>query len=535
MKLLKSIFSVLILMVFVLLIVGCKKEEVTYTVTFNSDGGSVVESQTIKEGELAVKPANPTKEGYTFVDWYNGEAAFSFETAITADLELTAKWEENVPAPEPQIFTVEFVTNGDTEVSNQMIGEGGKVLKPTDPAKTGYTFLGWYDGETLWDFETVVTSDLTLTAKWEQLSYTITFNSDGGSSVDSQTVNYNEKITKPTDPTKEGFVFVGWYDGETLWNFNLLTVKKDITLTAKWEEEGTNPPAPNTFTVTFNSNGGSNVASQNIEEGGVAVKPTDPTQTGYAFLGWYDGTTLFDFNTVITANITLTAKWEAINRTVTFNSDGGSDVSQQIVLDGSKATKPTNPTKEGFTFDGWYDGTVLFNFNTAITSDITLIAKWTPITYKVTFNSDGGSNVDNQIVDYNGKAIKPTDPTKGGYTFIGWYLENAAFDFDTVLTGDLILTAHWEEDLTNNVVTAVYITLNTKTYAYASSSGKYTATMRANDWINIVIDINLEEGFIFGDEVVLYVNDVQVDTSTYSISGDTITYTTDDPNWSAPF
>jgi uncharacterized repeat protein (TIGR02543 family) len=142
-------------------------------------------------------------------------------------------------------------------------------------------------------------------------------------------------------------------------------------------------------TVTFNSNGGSSVPSQNIASGGKAVRPTAPTRAGYTFDGWYEDeslSNLWDFNTVVMGNMTLYAKWSPINSqtsyTVTFNSMGGSNVPSQTVVTGGKVVKPTNPTRGGYFFTGWYkdsDYNQIWNFNTGlVTSDITLYAEWVP-------------------------------------------------------------------------------------------------------------------------------------------------------------
>ena len=158
------------------------------------------------------------------------------------------------------------------------------------------------------------------------------------------------------------------------------------------------------YTVSFNSNGGTEVKSQKVESGKKATKPANPTKQAiatetYAFENWYtstdNGTTLsdtaFDFNTPITKDITLYAKWavNAVTHTVSFDTKGGSDVASQTIVHGNKATKPADPTKtetktEAFVFAGWYTstdgGTTLsetaFDFDTAITDNISLYAKW---------------------------------------------------------------------------------------------------------------------------------------------------------------
>ena len=206
-----------------------------------------------------------------------------------------------------------------------------------------------------------------------------------------------------------------------------------------------------TYTVTFNTNGGTEVASQKIESGKTATEPTAPTKDGFTFGGWYtdsDFTTAFSFSTEITANITLYAKWIDANKTVytvTFNSDGTE--TKQTVAEGEKASKPTDPTKTGYTFAGWYNGETAFDFNTAITANITLTAKWSAITYSITYALDGGTNADANPATYTIESddITLSSASKTGYTFSGW--QNA--DGETVskiakgTTGDITLTALW--------------------------------------------------------------------------------------------
>lgn len=138
--------------------------------------------------------------------------------------------------------------------------------------------------------------------------------------------------------------------------------------------------------------------------------------------------------------------------TVTFNTDGGSSVDSQIVDKGEKATKPSpDPTKIGYTFVNWYQEaafTNVFNFNSAINADTTIYAKFTINEYTVTFNSNGGSEVAAQTVEYDSKATKPADPTKDGYTFDNWYSDEeltTVFDFDTKITANKTLYAKWTE------------------------------------------------------------------------------------------
>lgn len=187
------------------------------------------------------------------------------------------------------------------------------VSMPADPVKEGYTFVGWYyDSEykTAYDGEPIY-ADTQLYAKFEINRYIVTFNSDGGSAVASQTVDWNTSATLST-PTRDGYAFKGWFlpNGTQYTN---QAIKADTTLTAKWER--------NRFTVTFKSDGGSVIENQTVNLNGT-VDIVTPTKTGYNFVGWYmaDGTKYE--NQPVTDDLTLTAHWEVIMCTVTFYVDG---------------------------------------------------------------------------------------------------------------------------------------------------------------------------------------------------------------------
>ena len=218
------------------------------------------------------------------------------------------------------------------------------------------------------------------------------------------------------------------------------------------------------YTVTFDSYGGTPVPpAQEVEYGLTATKPADPTLKGYTFAFWYLGedeqnATAYDFNTPVTENITLTAKWNINKYTVTFDSYGGTPVPPaQEVEYGLTATKPADPTLKGYTFAFWYLGedeqnATAYDFNTPVTENITLTAKWNINKYTVTFDSYGGTPVPPaQEVEYGLTATEPAAPEKTGYTFDGWYLGEAEepFSFDTTITSDITLTAKWHVTLHN--------------------------------------------------------------------------------------
>ena len=234
------------------------------------------------------------------------------------------------------------------------------------------------------------------------------------------------------------------------------------------------------FTVTFNLNyDGSTNKTQGVASGSAVEKPEPPTRDGYIFGGWYtdtDCTNEYDFAIGVTADITLYAKWTVNTYTVTFNTDGGSAVDSQTVNYNSTATTPTAPTKEGYTFAGWYTDTGctnVYDFSAAVTESITLYAKWTVNTYTVTFETNGGSAVTSQTVNYNSTATTPTAPTRNGYTFGGWYTDEnctAAYIFSTSVTADIILYAKWTEETASDTVYTDFATLKNAIGAVAAGS-----------------------------------------------------------------
>ena len=282
-------------------------------------------------------------------------------------------------------------------------------------------------------------------------TYTVTFDSNGGSDVAAQSIEEGQKAAKPADPTKAGYDFKGWTLNGSAYDFNT-AVTGDITLVAVWEAQQI---APTMYTVTFDSNGGSDVAAQSIEEGQKAAKPADPTKAGYDFKGWTLNGAAYDFNTAVIGDITLVAAWEAQQvaptmYTVTFDSNGGSDVAAQSIEEGQKAAKPADPTKAGYDFKGWTLNGSAYDFNSAVNGDITLVAVWeaqqvAPTMYTVTFDSNGGSDVAAQSIEEGQKAAKPADPTKAGYDFKGWTLNGSAYDFNSAVNGDITLVATWEQ------------------------------------------------------------------------------------------
>ena len=208
--------------------------------------------------------------------------------------------------------------------------------------------------------------------------------------------------------------------------------------------------------ATFDPDNGESISTQTIDRGGKFTKPTEPSKENYTFAGWYNGDEKFDFDadTTNAPNVLeLVAKWEKSKYTVQFVSDHGSFADQTIEHGGTIDTgKLIIPTVEGFTFGGWYTDDTYdteFDFNTPITGDTKVYAKWTAKDYEVSFVTEHGNAPTSQNVKYNGTATDPGKLTAEGYTFIGWYADeahNTKFDFSTPITSDTKVYAKWEKN-----------------------------------------------------------------------------------------
>ena len=501
------------------------KNPTTHTVTFNSNGGTEIAPKEVVSGLKIKAPSTPTKDKYLFRGWYEDDTfsiPFDFNnTTITSDMTLYAKWEPansineirlagdfqygKVPVGTLPSFNPRTTTDSITidkansdwayKMQNGLWSRfGSETPTAVNDGKTNYGYdfnVKPNDGYQLASDLKVIYNgeDVTSTVKVQKYSwgayvtvdlgkaigtpvvYTITFNSNGGTSVESQNVNAGEKLTEPTlAPTREGFTFDGWYEDSTFskkFDFNT-PITNSMTLYAKWTE--------NKYTITFDTKGGNTIAPVTVKEGEKVSEPTPaPTKEGFTFDGWYTDdtyTTKYNFEDAVTKNITLYAKWNEVvvtKYTVTFDTKGGNTIAPVTVKEGEKVAEPTTaPIKEGFTFDGWYTDdtyTTKYNFEDAVTKNITLYAKWNEVVvtkYTVTFDTKGGNTIAPVTVKEGEKVAEPSSlPTKEGFTFDGWYTDDTyttKYNFEDAVTKNITLYAKWNEV----VVTKYTVTFDTK-------------------------------------------------------------------------
>ncbi|MBQ6987454.1 MAG: InlB B-repeat-containing protein, partial [Oscillibacter sp.] len=346
--------------------------------------------------------------------------------------------------------------------------------------RPGYTLDGWYtQGGMLWDASwkldpeycdrnpdgTVILLEdteyrnfyyvVTLTAKWtpEPIKASVYYDLSGGTGTVEDSAVYvpNDKITlstaAPTPP--EGKLFLGWLDSAgnlyqpggvfTYSSEDLLTVRDDeewLVLTAQYEDI----PEPVYSTITFDTNGGSMVSPITLEPGEAVAAPAAPTRTGYTFAGWSPAlpATMPDTDT------TATAQWTPNPYTITFDTGRGSAVTPMTQDFDTPITPPANPALTGYSFVAW--NPVLPASMPA--QDLTVKAVWVVNSYTLTFDTDGGSEVDAVTDIYGARITPPENPTKAGYTFDGWSREIP----ETMPAENMTITARWKQDTETYVV-----------------------------------------------------------------------------------
>ena len=440
MKKVKYLIGIMCLICFSFVLGGCSSnDEEKPKLTFISEEGKEYYNFETSGNEIITLPMNPTKEGYNFKGWYlDKEYKLSFDQnyfkdkALEKDTNVYAKWELA-----NYIITYEL----DGGINNNANPSEYNITTPTitliTPTKTGYNFLGWYKEAT---FENEVesielgsTGNLTLHAKWEAISYTITYELDGGVNNNANPAGYTIATSTITlaNPAKKGYNFLGWYK-EATYDTNVTVIETEdmmnVVLYAKWEKAE--------YTITYELNGGKNYSDN--PTGYNVTTPTitlvNPTKTGYNFLGWYKEATFENEVESIelgsTGNLTLHAKWQIINYSITYYLHGGTNnpnnptyrniENDTIIL--------KDPTRDGYEFLGWYndleDEVLVSQINTGA-GFITLHAKWEKV-YTITYHMDEGvENPSSNPSTYKqtSKTIYLEEPVREGYIFKGWYTE----------------------------------------------------------------------------------------------------------------
>lgn len=420
------------------------------------DGADVISTFTVDKGttlDETSKPANPEKEGYVFAGWYTNvdlTDKYNFDLPVTADLKLYAKFEESV-AVETQ--TVTFMKDAETLFDTSVVKKGNTVGVPAEPTNDGYSFAGWYTDvkcTTAYDFNLPVNTDITLYAKW-LAKYTVSFDTDGGSTVESQTVVTGNKATKPAvNPTKKGYNFVGWYTDNTYtteFDFENTIITDNTTIYAKFED--TSIIRLNGY--TFNK-----------------ISTLEGLTTGYYVIGGYISNSneykymISDMNTTksFKSSDDPTEFYEIKLRgnSVTIKNSKN----MYIISNTEKSVSLSEKEKTIFTpvvnADGFklkVTGSLNFQFNpsakifTSYTSkqqDLTLFKAQNVKPFYVTFKGPNNEELNKEEMLPHQKAPEFEAPNKPGHKFVGWCKEgtDTIYDFNAEIQEDVVLVAKYE-------------------------------------------------------------------------------------------
>ena len=440
--------------------VACENEPAVYTVTFETDGGSVIEPQMVNDGGYATYPGTPEKEGFLFKGWYlnvEQEIEYLFNLPVHSNITLYAKWDkiQNIVSfeSEGQIVHTETVYYGDT------------VSKPATPTNEGHTFLGWFTDDTFstqFEFDTEIKSDITLYAGWKANTYTVIFDANGGRpETQSFEVEYGKTIsrsdvTTPSWPEENKFEFYQWCTNVNLTSgFNFSSpIKQDMTIYARWREI-------ETYTITFsyeNENHYTTTFEQIVAEDELPQRPEDPVRPGYTFRGWFedDFSTPFNFDRKLYSDVTVHGLWDTNEYTLTLDTCGGPELDKVTVKYFNPFWEqiPWNVIREGYKFAGWYyeptyETPVQKDDIVEVKSDFTIYAKWNPVEITVTFSTGSSSTTTTATVNYGDTVTRPEDPTANNKVFTGWYEDEnltIPFDFDKPIesTENITVYAAWK-------------------------------------------------------------------------------------------
>ena len=429
------------------------------------DEGKIIKEEELEEGSIVNAP-EVTKEGHTFIGWYEGEEKYDVYEPITRNLILESKYEINK-------YKVRFINEDGSVLQEETLDYGStptyKKETPTKKRTEEYT----YEFDKWMPEITKVTGNQEYKATYKETKnkYTVTYINEG-KEYHKETALYGNTIKNVENPTKEGYTFIGWYDINDKKVNHPITVTKNMTLYSKYEI--------NSYKISYYNEGVKYIEDQKINYGENALKPnTNPSKIGYTFKYWSlkENGEKYEFSTKITKDISLYAVYEINKYTVTYINEGV-EYHKETAEYGSVITSIQNPTKEGYTFTGWYTkGNEKVSYPITVTENITLYSKYEINSYKVSYYNEGKKYIDDQKINYGENALKPnTDPSKIGYTFKYWSIkENGEeYEFSTKITKDITLYAVYEI----NKYTVTYINEGTEYHKETAEYGSVVTSIQ---------------------------------------------------------
>lgn len=398
-----------------------KVEDSKAVITFNADGGILTgaATRTVAAGSALGTLPEVTKAGSRFLGWFDGNTAVTDETVIGADVmnkTIVAKWAE-------QVTVTLDVNGGDALGKTEYVIDKGATLGESLPVpiRAGYTFLGWYNGDTKADDDTIYSESATLTAKWEQ-KVTVTFDPKEGEVTETtRLIDKGAAIGELPVPTRSEYAFLGWFDGDTRVTTES-TFTANVTLIAKWESA----PTHTIITVKYDDGVTSDgTIDLNVGTAIGSQLPT-PTRDGYRLDGWKDngGNVVTAETTFTTSTATITAQWVEVV-TVTLDAKGGSGVAATaFTIDkgtaiGSNLPSSVTAPLNGDVFIGWFDGNKQVTAETVVSENLTLTAHygWDGATVSESLSGEG--TTEKPFLIGSGADLKLLSASYGNETYKG--------------------------------------------------------------------------------------------------------------------
>ena len=497
-----------------------KVEESTkkYIVQYINEG-KIIKEEELEEGSIINAP-EVTKEGHTFKGWYEGEEKYDVYEPITRNLILESKYEINK-------YKVRFINEDGSVLQEETLDYGStptyKKETPTKKRTEEYTYE--FDKWTPEITKVTGNQEYKATYKATKNKYTVTYINEG-TEYHKETAEYGSVITSIQDPTKEGYTFTGWYTKDNEKVSYPITVTENITLYSKYEI--------NSYKVSYYNEGKKYIDDQKINYGENALKPnTNPSKIGYTFKYWSikENGEEYEFSTKITKDINLYAVYEINKYTVTYINEGV-EYHKETAEYGSVVTSIQDPTKEGYTFIGWYnENNEKINHPITVTENITLHSKYEINTYTVSFYHNNEKYVEDQKINYGESAVKPSiDPTKEDYNFSGWVIKgtNNKYDFTSKVTKDIELessfTAKPTYTVTFKIGNEVILTENViEGHKVTSKEAPYKKGYLFDKWYSdegLTIENNFDEKII-GNKTIYGKYNENKHTVTYINEGTT--------------
>ena len=515
-------------------------DSVMYNVSFFDGTKEYTEyAKKVEENGKLERPANPTKEENVFVGWYTEpelKNEYKFDSPVTADLKLYAKFEE-AAAVETQ--TVTFMQDAETPFDTSVVKKGNTVGVPAEPTKDGYSFAGWYTDvncTTAYDFNTPVNEDKTLYAKW-LVKYTVSFDTDGGSTVETQTVVTGNKATKPAViPTKKGYNFVGWYTDNTYtteFDFENTIITDNTIIYAKFEDASIFKLGEYTFSKIstleelttgyyviggFDNNNNSYYMDDKIGDGFFEVK-SNPI----AYVKIYEKSNKIKIQLNDLYIDTKAVKNKPYDFDVTNNRKDAHEFVPKMVDDELQIFVDETSGSNVIAMNLASNANRIKPYKKIATANsifnITLFKAQNIKPFHVTFKGPNNEELNKEEMLPHQKAPEFEAPNKPGYKFMGWYNEatDVKYDFTTELSEETVLVAKYEALTPADLFEQLEIKNQLAYHWQIEDSTTYTIdNVSLRFGVNLTEEMKSLEGVKFGAIIAKKTDIININLSEYA-------------------